>query len=120
MVWIKLKRRRRFISRLLRGQQPIRMYVVWRGHCALQRPFALLAPLSAYKDAAFCSFVGIATSHHKDANRRLAIYAILNSFQPTIEPALLESQKINRRIRTELSFPGVATRATTVSPRSHN
>ena len=62
----------------------------------------------------------IAAAHNEDTHRRLAIYSVVDSLQPMIEPALLEGEKINRRIRAELGLARIAARATSMCPRSHN
>src|SRR4051794_16898620 len=72
------------------------------------------------EDAAFRSFVSVATAHHVNTNGRFAIYSVLDSLEPVIEPSQMESPKIQCRIFCELCLAGVIAILRAVNPRSDN
>src|SRR5215469_7384344 len=76
--------------------------------------------MPADKNPPLRSFVRIATAHHKNPHRRLAIYPIVNSLQPMIEPAQLKLVEIDCRLCSELRFACVAASSPSVRPRPHD
>src|SRR5262249_11422400 len=65
-------------------------------------------------------FVRISTAHHKNPDRRLAIYPIVDPLQPMIEPAQLKLVEIDRCLGSELRFAGVAASSSSMRPRPHD
>src|SRR5439155_16844293 len=96
------------------GQATARAQVVGRDGRAGERPLALVPPVSADENAAFGRLVRVAAAHHKDANGRVAIHAVVETLEPVIEPAELEGGEIERRLRPELRLAGVAERLAAV------
>src|SRR5580658_6658931 len=120
MMRIKLVNLRSFVCRLLRRKHSVGMQIIWRDCGPCQRPFMLIAPVSADEDAAFGSFVRISATHHKDSHRQFAVDSVIRSLEPAIEPAQLKLIEINGSVGAKLGFTGVAASAPTVRPRAHD
>ena len=85
---------------------PSGVQIVRRRLRARQRPLLLVAPVAADEDAAFRRLVRIAAAHHIDADRRLAVHAVVDSLQPMVEPAQMKRPEIERRVFGELRLAG--------------
>src|SRR6266498_560049 len=102
------------------------MQVVGRVLGARERPLVLGSPLPAVPQTALGGAPAIAAAHDEDAHRRLVFDAIVNIFEPAIEPAFLlrvEAREAPQRLWAEvhLGDPGtpVATHALVV-PGAHD
>src|SRR5581483_9388233 len=104
----------------VRREEAAGMQIVGRRFGTRQRPFLFIAPMATDKNPAFGSLMAIAAAHHVNADRRLAIYAIVDMLQNVIEPAQLKGIQIDGGIRSELRFSGVADIGLAVNPGADN
>src|SRR5207248_10384033 len=65
-------------------------------------------PRSLHDALPISGHVCIAAAHHEDSHRGLAVNAIVNPFKPVVEPSNVESSEIQRSLRSEFSFAGMA------------
>src|SRR6185369_1878424 len=82
--------------------------------------FPFLAPPTADEDPPFRRAVAVATAHHEDTHRRLAIDAVVRALEPAIEPAELERLDVDGGIAAELRLAREAAPLPAVRPRPHD
>src|SRR3954447_85842 len=89
-----------------------------RGPC--QRPLLFIPPTTADKNPSFWRFVSVSTAHHIDPDRRLPIYAVIDSLQPVIEPSCPPRIHGECGVGCELCVAGKGTALSPVCPRADN
>src|SRR5205085_2290579 len=86
------------------------------------RPIAGIAPEPAMVEPPRRRLPPGAAAHHKDPHRRLAVDAVIEPFDPAVEPAtpqfeeILAEIAVNRRGRTEINLAGITKRAVAMRP----
>src|SRR5438552_12385329 len=89
MMWVVVERARTASRWGREGKRSLRVKVVSRDSCALQRPRALGAPMAAVVEFTGARAPAAAPAHDEDAHRRLVFDRVWNVFEPTVEPAQL-------------------------------
>ena len=106
------------VSGLRRTEDAVRVQVVGCWSRTRERPLLFVAPVPAHEDAALGRFVRIAAAHDVDPDGRLAVHSVVYALQPVIEPPQVKRREVERRVRGELRFAGVARVLTAMNPRS--
>src|SRR5436190_24130191 len=89
MMWVVVERARTASRWGREGKRSLRVKVVSRDSCALQRPCVLGAPVAAVVEFAGARAAAAAAAHDEDADRRFIVDGIWNVFEPAVEPAQL-------------------------------
>src|SRR5260370_6575961 len=94
--------------------------------CPGQRPVGGLAPEPAMVEPAGRGFASGPAAHHKNADRRLAIDAIVEALDPAVEPAPPQGEEILREIAVdrggwaEINLAGITERPVAMGPRAED
>ena len=96
------------------------MYVVRRVLRSGKRPGVNIMPAATVLELAVKSFAARATSHGEQANRLVAIHAVVDSFEPPVEPAqAVAVVVIEYRVGAEIDVAGEGLFPAAVGPWTH-
>src|SRR5205085_11221465 len=101
-------------------EETARMQIPGRRPHARERPGLFVAPVPADKDAALGSLVSITAAHDVDAYRRIVLSAVVNAFEPVVEPAQLKFVQVDARVGRERRLSRNRIALMTVNPWADN